>query len=148
MLLPFLTDLPYRLSLGPFSIKYQLLPFQLGNISINYTINETYLCSRCLSDPTINEPLRDDIVHSILSCPKINPFILKVFNFLIDECRIVDTISELDYILGYIDKNKDGLNCALLELKKFIFYGYAHDRNINSQFDMYIHEQNKKPNAP
>ena len=46
----------------------------------------------------------------------------------------MDHISQIGYLLGF--QENEGLNCILLEVKKFIFYGYDPDKSVDIQISM------------
>ena len=100
----------------------------------NYKVRNNYYCKKCLQNNLVE---RDNILHSLLLCPQIAPFVSKVFTFLTNNCKAADSISELEYILGFVDKDKEGLNCALLELKRFVFYNFDEPKNHESQFNIF-----------
>ena len=78
------------------------------------------------------------VSHNLYSCHKINPFISKVFKFLTDKCSEKYSISEVEYLLGYPHQGNEGLNCALLELKQYIFYNFSSDKSLTLQFNLYL----------
>ena len=93
-----------------------------------------YYCNHCMSwartiyincpwSWVINPRLeRENIPHCLLfSCPQINPFLTKTFGFLESDCKLLRKISETEYLLGFQGKEYEGINCALLELKRLYF---------------------------
>ena len=69
----------------------------------------------------------------------ITPYLSKVLEFLVKDCKVADNISEKEYFLVFKDKKYEGLNCALIELKKFIFYNFSPDKNINLLLSLYTY---------
>merc|ERR1711954_591741 len=118
------------------NLQYKISTFTLptGEYLWNYNVKDHFYCSRCSSGPKISTPERDNIIHALFSCPKLDPFLSQMFLFLINECKAVNYIEETDYLLGFI--NKDGLNSILLEIKKFIFYNFSHEKSIDVQLNM------------
>ena len=118
------------------NIQYKISTFTLptGEYLWNYKVRDNYYCERCQTDPNILIPERDNILHSLYSCPKLQPFLMALFDFIIQKCKITRSISEIEYLLGFLEN--EGLNCVLLETKKFIFYNFKHDKNINTQINM------------
>ena len=104
----------------------------------NYKVKDNYYFDRCLSDNSGPRLERDNIKHSLFSCPLINPFLDYTLNFFINDCNFTQTISEVEYLLGFQGKKFDGLNCALLELKKFIFYNFSSQKSLSLQFTLYL----------
>ena len=47
----------------------------------NYKVKDNYYCDRCLSDNSGPRLERDNIKHSLFSCPLINPFLENTLNF-------------------------------------------------------------------
>ena len=127
------------LSMKSRNLQYKISTFTLPTSEYlwNYKVRDNYYCTRCLSDPTITTLHRDNISHALFTCPKIEPFIDKVFTFFTDECKVIPYISETDYLLGFMDKRKQGINSALIECKKFLFYSFSDQINIDIQVEMY-----------
>ena len=124
------------LSTKSIALQYKISTFTLptGEYLWNYCVKDNYFCSRC-AESLIDPPERDDIMHSLFLCPQIRPFLSKIFKFLTDDCKAVPNISHIDYFLG--SKENIGLNCLLLELKKFIFYNFDHNSNVDIQINMF-----------
>lgn len=124
------------LSTKSIALQYKISTFTLptGEYLWNYCVRDNYFCSRC-AESLIDPPERDDIMHSLFLCPQIRPFLSKIFKFLTDDCKAVPNISHIDYFLG--SKENIGLNCLLLELKKFIFYNFDHNSNVDIQINMF-----------
>ena len=125
------------LSIKSIALQYKISTNTLptGEYLWNYNVKDNFYCSRCIESSN-DLTVRDNINHSLYSCPNLNLFLSKIFSFLIQECKAAVNISELDYLLGFMDKF--ALNSVLLELKKFIFYSYNHNSNIDVQFSMFI----------
>ena len=125
------------LSIKSIALQYKISTNTLptGEYLWNYNVKDNFYCSRCIESSN-DLTVRDNVNHSLYSCPNLNLFLTKIFSFLIQECKAADNISELDYLLGFMDKF--ALNSVLLELKKFIFYSYNHNSNIDVQFSMFI----------
>ena len=85
-----------------------------------YRIKDTDLCSKCDTE-------RDTVLHNMWLCPVLVPYIEKIINFLKNECNVNEDITLVSYFFGF--DNNPGLNHILIELKKFIFYGW--DINVN-----------------
>ena len=125
------------------SFQYKVATFTLptGEYLWNYKVRETYYCDRCLSvsgESGESSVERDVIRHNLYSCPQLYPFVCKVFNFFVDECSIREGIPEIKYLLGFQDKANNGLNCALLELKQYIFYNFSSNKSLTLHFNLYI----------
>ena len=71
-------------------------------------------------------------------CPIIAPFLSKALDFFVNECKASNQISELDYLHGIYGRGFEGLNSALLELKKFIFYNFSSEKSMNLQFSIFL----------
>ena len=67
----------------------------------NYKVKDNYYCDRCLSDNSRPRLERDNIKHSLFSCPLINPFLENTLNFFINNCNFTQTISEVKYLLSF-----------------------------------------------
>ena len=124
------------LSVKSIALQYKISTYTLptGEYLWTYSVKDNYYCDRCLRVASNEPPERDNIIHSIFSCPRLQPFITKVFHILINDCKAVDHISQIGYLLGFPDK--EGLNSILLEVKKFIFYSYDPDKSIDIQISM------------
>ena len=44
----------------------------------------------------------------------------------------------MEYLLGYQHKGNEGLNCALLELKQYIYYNYSLNKGLTLHFKLFI----------
>ena len=103
----------------------------------NYQVNDDHYCIRCLSDSNNPSYERDTIIHCLSTCPKLGPFLSHVLKFLVNDCKASSHISEINYFLGFQGNQYEGLNCALIELKKYIFYNFDKDKSIKINFRLY-----------
>ena len=103
----------------------------------NYQARDNYFCKLCLNSTNNFSLERDNIRHILFACSIVAPFLSKVLNFFIKDCKAADYISEVDYLLGFRGKDYEGLNCALIELKKYIFYHFSEERSPNVNFRIY-----------
>ena len=78
------------------NIQYKISTFTLptGEYLWNYNVKVNYYCEKCLSDPDLSPPERDNILHSLFLCPKLQPFLSQIFSFLINECKAANEIKE------------------------------------------------------
>ena len=119
--------------------QYKICTFTLPTQEYlwNYQVKDNPYCSRCLSMPNSPRVERDTVHHNLYACPVIAPFLAKVLTFLVNECKASTNISESDYLLGIQAQKYQGLNCALLELKRYIFYNFSVERNLGLHFKIY-----------
>ena len=122
------------------NFQYKISTFTLPTQEYlwNYQVKPNYYCSRCLSSTNNFSFERDNISHNLFSCPIIAPFLSKALDFFVNECKASNQISELDYLLGIYGRGFEGLNSALLELKKFIFYNFSSEKSMNLQFSIFL----------
>ena len=113
--------------------QYKILTFTLPTQEYlwNYQVNSNFYCHRCLNSANNYSLERDNIQHNLFSCSILAPFLTKVFDFFVYECKATNSISEVEYLLGFTGKSYEGLNSALLELKRYIFYHFSDSKSIN-----------------
>ena len=110
-----------------FKIMTQILP--TNKYLCQYRVLESNLCNKCNVMP-------DTVLHRLWQCQLLQPYIDKIFFFLSQKCQIQETISLKEYLFGF--SNNLGLNHALLELKKLIFYSWDPNIQVNTFLDLFI----------
>ena len=98
-----------------YKIVTQILP--TNKYLKRYQIEDSDLCSRCLE--TV-----DTVHHNLWLCDRLTSYLSTCFEFLKDECNLVDTITVEKYLFGFGGMKMKGINHILLELKKHIFYNW------------------------
>ena len=88
-----------------------------------YRIIDSDLCSRCNQG-------QDTVLHAIMNCQSLVPYISQIFEFLQVECDVRKQFTTKGYILGFA--GDEGLNFILLQLKKYFFYNKDLDLNIRT----------------
>ena len=128
------------LSTKSWAFQYKIATFTLPTEEYlwNYKVTENYYCKRCISVTDDSGLIKDDIRHNLYSCSQLYPFISKVFNFFTSECSVTESIPEIKYLLGFKGEDNSALNCALLELKQYIFYNYSSGKSLTLHFTLYI----------
>ena len=105
----------------------QILP--TNKYSNQYRILESELCNKCAVRS-------DTVLHRLYQCQLLVPYRDKIIFFLTQQCQIQENISLKDYMFGF--SNNQGLNHALLELKKLIFYTWDPNIEIDAFLDLFI----------
>ena len=93
-------------------IVTQILP--TNKYLSQYQIVDSDLCSRCLAST-------DTAYHNPWLCASLTSYLSTCFEFLRDECNLVDTITVEKYLLGFSGMKMKGVNHILLGLKKTYF---------------------------
>ena len=63
---------------------------------------------------------QDTVLHAIMNCQSLVPYISQIFEFLQVECDVRKQFTTIGYIFGFA--GDAGLNCILLQLKNYVFY--------------------------
>ena len=109
-----------------YKIMTQILP--TNKYLCQYRVLESNLCCKC-------NAMSDTVLHRLWQCQLLQPYRDKIFNFLSQKCQIQETISIKKYLFGF--SNNSGLNHALLELKKLIFYSWNPNIRLNLFLDLF-----------
>ena len=109
-----------------YKIMTQILP--TNKYLCQYRVLESNLCCKC-------NAMSDTVVHRLWQCQLLQPYRDKIFDFLSQKCQIQETISIKKYLFGF--SNNLGLNHALLELKKLIFYSWNPNIRLNLFLDLF-----------
>ena len=96
-----------------YKIVTQILPTQ--KYLHRYKVEESELCLRCFE-------CADSVYHNLWQCSRLTSYLSACFVFLRSECNQVDEITAENYLFGFIELNRVGINHVLLELKKLVFY--------------------------
>jgi hypothetical protein len=92
-----------------YKIVTQILP---TNKYLNrYQIVDSDLCNRCLA--TTNTAY-----HNLRLCDHLALYLSTCFEFLREECNLVETITVENYLFGFSGMKTKGINHILLKLKK------------------------------
>ena len=86
-----------------------------------YRVLDSDLCSRCRN-------FQDTIVHATMLCQALVPYLSQINVFLRISCGVKEQFTLKGYIFGY--RGNDGLNCILLQLKKYFFFNKNIDLNV------------------
>ena len=104
-----------------YKIVTQILP--TNKYLHRYQIADSEICSRC-------SECVDTVYHNIWQCRCITLYLSTCFNFLRYECNLVDIITVENYIFGFMDLKREGINHILLELKKHVFYNWKAELGV------------------
>ena len=106
-----------------YKIVTQILPTK--KYLHRYLIADSDLCSRC-SD------CADTVYHNMWQCSRLSLYFTTCFDFLRNECNLVDTITAENYLFGFMGLKQGGINLILLELKKHIFYSWCAEIGVDA----------------
>ena len=70
--------------------------------------------------------------HNLWQCSRLSPYLSAWFEFLREECNLVDIITAENYLFGFVGSGRDGLNHILLELKKYTFYNLRENVEVSA----------------
>ena len=110
-----------------YKIVTQILPTR--KYLHRYLIEDSDLCARCSECP-------DTVHHSMWQCSRLSLCFTTCFDFLRNECNLVDTITAEIYLFGFMGLKKEGINQILLELKKLIFYNLCAEIGVDAFCDI------------
>ena len=99
-----------------YKIVTQILPTR--KYLHRYLIEDSALCARCSECP-------DTVYHNMWQCSRLSLYLKTCFDFLRDECNLVDTITAENYLFGFMGLKREGINHIFLELKKHVFYNWC-----------------------
>ena len=99
-----------------YKIVTQILPTR--KYLHRYLIEDSDLCARC-------SECADTVYHRMWQCSRLGLYLTTCFDFLRDDCNLVDTITVENYLFGFMGLKREGINHILLELKKHVFYNWC-----------------------
>jgi hypothetical protein len=106
-----------------YKIVTQILPTK--KYLHRYLVADSDLCTRC-SECT------DTVYHNMWQCSRLSLYFTTCFDFLRNDCNLVDTITAENYLFGFMGLKKEGINQILLELKKLIFYNWCAEIGVDA----------------
>ena len=90
-----------------------------------YLIADSDLCTRC-------SEFADTVYHNLWQCSRLSLYLTACFDFLRNDCNLVDTINAENYLFGFMGQKREGLNQILLELKKHVFYNWCAEVGVDA----------------
>ena len=94
-----------------------------------YRIRDSDICDKCQVSP-------DTILHCIWQCQRVVPFVVKITDFLKQQCNLHENIECIQYIFGF--KNNPALNQIMIELKKELFYNWDNYADLDMFLERFV----------
>ena len=106
-----------------YKIMTQILP--TNQYLARYRIRDSDICNKC-------QVSTDTVLHRLWQCQLVVPFVVKIAEFLKQQCNLQENIECMQFIFGF--KNNAALNQIIIELKKELFYNW----DIYADLDIFL----------